>query len=299
MNMEEYRKKLKIEGLTDCSIKYYVDVAKLLQRLLADGGRCSDPRKIGPEDVAYLLDLFKKNDFSVKTRKGYYASLKKWCRTSGNRGVPDWPRVRFPPDRRPRVDWLSPDQVRILMSAELDPLERLIVHLELCLGLRRIETIRLRVHDVDFDEATIRIRGKGAQGDKPRTVPFTVGTRQIIGDWLAERGQWITACLKRHPKSLEIPDEMILWMRAGRLYPYRETGSGYDDKIERISKKVGFKFSNHTLRRTFGRALYRSGVPVPTISKILGHESMEETIRYLGVNLDDMREVLTNFKMIG
>lgn len=299
MTMAEYQKKLKLEGLTDCTVRHYVLEARMLEKMLTHGGRCSDPRKIDAEDVAYLLDLFKRRDYSTKTRKGYYASLVKWCTTSNNRGVPDWPRVRFPPDRRPRVNWLTPDQVGVILSAELPNVERLMIHLELCLGLRRIEAIRLRIQDIDFEEALIRIRGKGAQGDKPRVVPFTVGTSEIVGDWLAERDQIIAACRERHPKTLDIPDEVIVYVKAGRLYSYKELSTGYDERVSKISKKIGIKFSNHTLRRTFGRALYRSGVPVPTISKILGHDSTEVTLQYLGVDLDDMRAVLSNFRMIG
>ena len=51
---------------------------------------------------------------------------------------------------------------------------------------------------------------------------------------------------------------------------------------------MGFHFSNHDLRRTFGRRLYHAGVDVETISKFLGHESTVETLKYIGVNLDDM-----------
>ena len=35
--------------------------------------------------------------------------------------------------------------------------------------------------------------------------------------------------------------------------------------------------------------MYRAGVEVATIAKILGHESTEVTLKYIGVDLDDMR----------
>lgn len=299
MNIKDYQKRLGHECLTESSINHYVREAAMVERMLAEGNRCTDPKKIGPEDVMYLLEFFKSHDLAVKTRKGYIASLKKWCKVYGNPKVPDWPRIRLPPDTRPNVDWLTPDQVKIILSAELTKLEKVAIHLELCLGLRRVEAIRLRVHDVDFEEKLIYVRGKGALGGKPRIVPFTAGTDQIIGDWLAERDKWVTACHAIYPKSAEIPDELIVYRRAGRIYPYRESGKGYSDALtKKVSKRIGIDFANHTLRRTFGRALYRSGVPVPTISKILGHDSTDVTLGYLGVDLDDMRDAISNFKMI-
>lgn len=59
--------------------------------------------------------------------------------------------------------------------------------------------------------------------------------------------------------------------------------------------EVGFEFSNHTLRRTFGRAMYRSKVPLATIAKILGHESTDVTLTYIGVDLDDMSVAMSQF----
>ena len=34
--------------------------------------------------------------------------------------------------------------------------------------------------------------------------------------------------------------------------------------------------------------MYHAGVDIETISKFLGHESTIETLKYLGINLDDM-----------
>ncbi len=46
-------------------------------------------------------------------------------------------------------------------------------------------------------------------------------------------------------------------------------------------------FTNHTLRRTFGRTCWLSGVPLETIKELLGHEDTKTTIIYLGLNMDD------------
>lgn len=62
--------------------------------------------------------------------------------------------------------------------------------------------------------------------------------------------------------------------------------------IHKVRDRAGFEFSNHTLRRTFGRRLYRAKIPIETISKLYGHDDTQTTIRYLGINLDDMGSAL-------
>ncbi len=53
-------------------------------------------------------------------------------------------------------------------------------------------------------------------------------------------------------------------------------------------------FSNHTLRRTFGRNLYHAGTLIERISKLYGHEDIQTTLRYIGVNLDDIAAPLAS-----
>jgi len=40
--------------------------------------------------------------------------------------------------------------------------------------------------------------------------------------------------------------------------------------------------------RAYGRTPYHSGVDIVTISHILGHDNISTTIRYLGINKDDL-----------
>jgi integrase len=51
-----------------------------------------------------------------------------------------------------------------------------------------------------------------------------------------------------------------------------------------------FDFSNHTMRRTFGRRQWQLKTPVETISDMFGHESIDMTKKYLSLNLTDHEE---------
>lgn len=299
MDRKDLTKRLEREGLAPRTVHFYVESVHAVESILIKGGRETNPKRITADDYLWLLDYCKSHDLAMQTRKGYISALRKYCRLYGNASVSDWPRPRLPPDRRPKVDWLTPEQIRVLLSAELTPLQRLVVHLELQLGLRHVEVIRIRTKDIITSEAVIRIRGKGPSGDKPRLVPFTVGTAQAIAGWTVERERMVRMAKERCPITATVPEELVIWEKAGHLNPYSEEGYGLDKRVcLPLSESLGFHFSNNTLRRTFGRSLYRAGIPIETIAKIMGHESTDMTLRYIGIDLDDMRAALSDFRMV-
>ncbi|MGP8214859.1 MAG: tyrosine-type recombinase/integrase [Bacteroidia bacterium] len=61
-----------------------------------------------------------------------------------------------------------------------------------------------------------------------------------------------------------------------------------------IDKKVG----THTMRRSCATILYKKGVELLTISKILGHSSTEITRRYIGIDEKDIKKGLDKLKEV-
>ena len=292
-DLAKWRLILKRERLASRTISFYAETAHAVLGLMEARGLRTDPRTIGPDDIGELLDYLADMDYTIQTRKGYLSTLRKLCRAFRNKTVDDWPRPRFPHDNRPNVDWLEADQARELLDTDKTPIQTIVVHLELCLGLRHVEVIRLKTGDIDEEARTLYVRGKGPEGGKPRIIPYAKGTDEAIREWRIRRDQMAAYGRRRYPVTFEDPEELIVWARAGRLYPYSEEGYGLDKVVTiPLPEKLGFHFSNHTLRRTFGRALYRASVPVATIAAILGHESTDVTLKYIGVNLDDMRAAM-------
>ena len=147
---------------------------------------------------------------------------------------------------------------------------------------------------ITANRETITVIGKGPIGGKPRLIPLVPECEAALRAWGELRNQWVEKGQDRYPETFKNPENFIVWEKAGRLYSYSEEGYGLDKVVTLpLSDSLGFRFSNHTLRRTFGRALYRAGVQVATIAKILGHESTEVTLRYIGVDLDDMRGAMS------
>lgn len=284
---------MEADRLAPRTVSFYKETIRAVAGLLESHGIPYMPRAVKPGDAGAFLDLMAGAGFAVQTRKGYWTALRKWCREGGNRTVDSWPKPRFPADTRPKADWLTADEARRLLEADLTELQRLVVTLELRQGFRHVEVIRLRMDDVDWTEELLLVTGKGPVGGKPRTVPMLPDTADALEAWLSVRRAWAAEGAERYPRTFEDPPQVVVWRKAGRLRPYSEEGYGLDKMVVLpLSRELGFHFSNHTLRRTFGRALYRSGVPPATIARILGHASTEETLRYIGVDLDDMREAM-------
>jgi len=62
--------------------------------------------------------------------------------------------------------------------------------------------------------------------------------------------------------------------------------------IAGLVERTSIPFFFHTLRRTGGRHYWECGVPIETIAKMMGHKSIDMTLRYIGVEMDDMQKAM-------
>ncbi len=265
---------------------------------LKQNGYSTNPREFDEESMEFLLGLWKERDLAVSTKNWYLHILRRYLAYFHNPVVEDMG-IDFGQDVRPNVNWLSDEEAEHLMRMEKTPLEEVVIHLELCLGLRVVEVCRLRLMDIHFDsdprKCYVSVRGKGKGDGKWRSIPFHPDTRQVFERWIARRNE-IIAKMHEYDPSWQVPDEFLIWCH----YDNRPTAGYYTERghsldravIHKVRDRAGFDFSNHTLRRTFGRTLYRAGIPIETISKLYGHDDTQTTIRYLGIDLDDMGSAL-------
>lgn len=286
---DKWVKKMSKERLSTRTIHFYRETMHTVAIILDTKERPYMPKDIRAEDVRILLDHLAAEGYAVQTRKGYLTTLRKWVKDGGGK-TDGWPKARLPADLRPNVDWLTADQASRLLRTEMTLLQSAVINLELRQGLRHVEVIRLRHCDIDYEAHLLTVIGKGPIGGKIRRIPMVPATETALKVWQDLRDSWVQVGKERYPSSFQDPETVIVWRKAGRLYSYSEEGYGLDKVVTLpLNKQLDFHFSNHTLRRTFGRALYRAEVPVATIAKILGHESTEVTLRYIGVDIDDMR----------
>lgn len=286
--IEESRKSSKIE-----TYEQYRTVLTKITNDLENAGLESSPYNIGQKEVRFLLDVQWK-DLEVSTRKWNTHILSRYLRFFDNNVVRDMD-IRWPQDMRPNVDWLTDDEQYKLIMDPKTPLEEIVIHLELSLGLRASEVCNLRLDCINYRRRVIDVLGKGPGEGKWRSVPFAIDTEEVLSRWMKERNSMVER-VKAYRPSWEDPGTVLIWCH----YPNKPQAAAYSERGHSLDRAVIFKvrdrlnmsFTNHTLRRTFGRTLFHAGAELVSISKILGHDDTATTIGYLGINMDDMQSAM-------
>jgi integrase/recombinase XerD len=132
-------------------------------------------------------------------------------------------------------------------------------------GMRISEALALKPANVSLERHTCRVlHGKG---DKATVRGFHPSADDALIRWIERR------------KSLGLKN--------GPLFCTLDGGPLSDryvrDLLKRLASKAGIdkRVHPHGLRHTFAFELQEQGVPVATISKLLGHSSIAVTSRYL------------------
>ncbi len=275
------RKMERSGAYTPASIRFYKYQCQIVgKRLIAVHGEDYCPRKVTKTHIVSLMESMREEGLCITTQRGYVMALKKLCQHCNNH-VFDGMMIGWSADTRQHVDWLDKDQATRLLDAPMDSREDMVVTLMLCMGLRRIEVIRLNVQDIG--DGWITVNGKGRLGGKLRTVPFHPRFVKVLDRWLKKR---------RDILGDDSEDALILYRSGRKVSRYSLNGSAIDQMVRTVGYRAGIDVSCHTLRRTFGRLLWRAGVNIETIARIYGHTSTIQTLRYIGVNMDDMESAI-------
>jgi integrase/recombinase XerD len=166
---------------------------------------------------------------------------------------------------------LSKEEVwRMLQSAKLLK-HRIVIGLLYGCGLRCMELRSVRLADLDFDRAQLRVvQGKGK---KDRYVPLSA---HLI------RG------LKKYIEAEKPTDYLFggnINGQAGGDFDSRYSQRGVQWVIKQVSKKANIlkEVHVHSLRHSFATHLLEDGMDIVTLKNLLGHENLETTMLYLQI----------------
>jgi integrase/recombinase XerD len=144
-------------------------------------------------------------------------------------------------------------------------------------GLRISELVGLDLDDLDLQEGSVRVLGKGG---KERDVPIGRYARDAISAYLTRvRPQIVTARSR---------SALFLNLRGGRL-----TRQGCTGIVQQHAAGAGIrkKVSPHTFRHSFATHLLEGGADVRVVQELLGHASVATTQVYTLVTREHLREV--------
>lgn len=282
--IEDCRQRQLSEGKDGTADKYEEILTRML-KLMDANGRTTNPRTMTKEDAAFLVSTFKGTTSYRKLRFNILNGFLMWA---GNPVLKQL-HIRWPNDDRPNADWLEPEDAERLKATLENPLEQMIIHLEVDLGLRRVEVKRLKIGDIG--KRYVEVLGKGRMGGKPRRVAVVPGmTSKILVAYLDWRQAEILRMHMKHKDFIEPKSLILCYDKRHRVVAANV--QGISTLVRKISARAGTHFTSHTLRRTWGRSLWLAGVPIETISHMMGHEDTKITIRYLGIRQDDQDEAM-------
>ena len=172
-------------------------------------------------------------------------------------------------------------------------------------GLRLMECIRLRVHDIDIERGTITVRA--GKGDKDR---ITLMSERVKDDLLVhlDKIQKIFEGDRKHDiDGVQLPNALEKkYVNAGKefgwqwMFPSASLSVDPEKKIIRrhhimpntfqkqfkravMESEIVKHATVHTLRHSFATHLLEKGTDIRTVQELLGHSSVQTTMIYTHV----------------
>jgi len=122
-------------------------------------------------------------------------------------------------------------------------------------GLRSNEALALRVEDVDFTEKVIRV--VSPKTNSVRGVPLNPTAMHSVKREIALHG-----------------------LKEGRIWNITHSGAGH--AFMNAKRKAGIKkdITFYSYRHSFATRLLRKGIPITSVSRLLGHKQISTTLQF-------------------
>lgn len=263
------------------------------------------PKDMGaPEVEAFLRWLANQRGAAVSTHRQALSALVFLYRHVLDVDLPWLQEIGRPrpPRRLPVV--MSRTEVDQLLQATTGPMQ-LLFRLLYGTGMRKMEALRLRVKDVDFDRQLIVVReGKGAK-DRITMLPQVLVPelqKQLAYAktlWAADRAlkrpgvETPPPVAHKYPRAAESwswfwvfpADHESIDPRSGirRRHHLYEGTLGSTIKRAAARAQIAKPISTHTLRHSFATHLLERGQDIRTIQELLGHSHVDTTMIYTHV----------------
>ena len=159
------------------------------------------------------------------------------------------------------------NQVRLNATEQKKSRDLCIISLMLSTGLRVSAVTQINIEDVDLNSNTIKVVEKG---NKIRTISFGDNLNALLWE-----------CINDREKYFSDADTNALFISQ---YRRRMTRQAVRDLVIKYTSNIQDKhITPHKLRASAATNLAASGVSIQAIAKVLGHENIQTTRRYVEV----------------
>ena len=153
--------------------------------------------------------------------------------------------------------------------------ERLILQILYNSGIRQAELINLQQNQIDINNTSIKVLGKG---NKERIIPISNQLKSSIQSYIK---------LKKEQFPQDIEPCLLINKKGKKLYPryVYDVVKKYLSMVTTIDKK-----SPHILRHSFATHLTNNGADINAIKELMGHSSLAATQIYTHNSIEKLKE---------
>ncbi len=219
----------------------------------------------------FLAFLTSRRNYKAKTLHRIISSLSSFYRYIYIQGIIktnpmigiDRPRIK-----EQELKYLKHNQVIRLMNSIQNQRDKLIIRTIYATGIRVSELCGINTEDIDFEEHTIRIKGKGG---KIRTVFMDSETLDEI-------------------------DRFSAGKISGPLFEGQQGKNISPRTVQHIFTKYAPRgITPHKIRHSYASELYKRSKNLRVVQENLGHSSIQTTEIYLHTDVDERRKVYQEY----
>jgi len=153
-------------------------------------------------------------------------------------------------------------------------------------GIRKKQLLNLKVNSLNMHEGLIMINGEYNKNHNSHIIPIPSKLKPCLID-----------LLKKHDTLGYNSDEQLFNINKfnTRKNQNKTMSSHQIDAIfKSLSKELGFQVSSHRFRHTLATNILKNSNNIYLAQKILGHQSINTTMQYIGNDLEILRTGLEN-----
>ena len=166
-------------------------------------------------------------------------------------------------------------EIRFMLESQNRNRDLAMFNLAIDSKLRACDLMRLRVADI-AQAGNVQSRARVIQMKTGRPVQFEISeqTRRSVERWIDHKALV--------PRDYLFPSCIL---RSGHL-----SRRQYSRIVRRWVSEIGLDpalYGTHSMRRSKASIIYRKTKNIRAVQLLLGHSSLESTVRYLGIDEDD------------
>lgn len=271
----------KLKNCSDRTIKYYkVEAVRIFEKI----GK--NPMEVTADDLRlYFLHRQiedKISATSINNEQRVLSSLFNWMQKEEIRLSNPMNKIDTLKEKKKKKEAFSEYELELMRSKLNDKKDIALFEVLVSTWARISEIMNIQIDEIKNDQ--ILVHGKG---DKDRNVYLTPKAQIAVAEYLNERNDTNRYLF---PAKQSIGTQKNWWKYKENVDPEKHMDiSSAEMFIRKLGKNNDIKAYPHKFRRTGATLALKRGMPLITVSKTLGHESIETTQIYLDISEDNLK----------